>query len=172
MTRRLLVALVLVLTPMAVAAPAGAGGGGCHGPKTEDKGTVVELSLNCMKPTVLHVAPGHDVTWTNVDGWDHAVYGGDWGSDEMHEGDTFTHVFDDAGTYPYSCPLHPGMVGAVVVGDPPPAQAATVDESSSSALPTVPLAVGAGVIGLLAGRQARRRPKATSTTSGPSPQRP
>jgi len=25
-------------------------------------------------------------------------------------------TFDDAGTYPYMCPLHPGMIGAIVVG--------------------------------------------------------
>jgi hypothetical protein len=35
----------------------------------------------------------------------------------MREGGSVSYSFDEAGVYPYVCTWHPGMVGAVVVGD-------------------------------------------------------
>jgi plastocyanin len=64
----------------------------------------------------VEVPAGTEVTWT----WDgdnrHNVTGEPFSSDTQSEG-TFSHTFDDAGTYTYRCTLHPGMEGAVVVTD-------------------------------------------------------
>jgi outer membrane lipoprotein SlyB len=41
-----------------------------------------------------------------------------WGYfDRMFTGDGFTASFDGSGIYPFGCTYHPGMTGAVVVGD-------------------------------------------------------
>ncbi len=42
-----------------------------------------------------------------------------WGDPgiSLLQGDTVRYRFDEDGVYPYSCLLHPGMVGAIVVGD-------------------------------------------------------
>jgi plastocyanin len=101
-----------------------AGGGGCHQPATDGRSTTVDLESNCFVNAVVRIDVGETVTWTNRDSWMHSVtsagvnQAGGWGSfDEMQLGDTFSHQFDASGVYPYFCVFHPGMVGAVVVGD-------------------------------------------------------
>ena len=55
-------------------------------------------------------------------------------------------TFAAKGVYPYSCPLHPGMVGAIVVGGadaaavPPPAAAGGDSRAVGNAAPAVPAA--------------------------------
>lgn len=155
-------------------APAAAGGGGGCYEMTEGTGTAVELIDMCFTPSVLRVAPGTEVTWSNEDLMDHVVTGTGWGLDAMlAPGDRGSHRFVEAGAYPYTCHLHPGMNGVVLVGDAPAAPAATVDVSDAapvadtdpSAGGTSPL--GAGAVGAAAGLAAgvagarawpRRRP--------------
>jgi plastocyanin len=105
------------------AAPARAGGG-CHqgittGEADEDEAATVEMVDACFTPTTLQVAPGTEVTFVNRDaGITHNVGGHLWGHfDGMRLGDAFTATFDVAGTYPFACSYHPGMTGAVIVGD-------------------------------------------------------
>jgi hypothetical protein len=60
------------------------------------------------------------VTFTNYDEVDHVIVGAGsaWGSDGiMGRGDSFTARFERDGVYPFQCYLHPGMSGAVLVGD-------------------------------------------------------
>jgi hypothetical protein len=73
----------------------------------------------CFTATVTTVDPGQPVTFANTDlGITHNVGGNQWGHfDDMIEGDAFTVTFDDAGVYPFACNYHPGMTGAIVVGD-------------------------------------------------------
>lgn len=101
--------------------PASAGGGCLHGvPPSDGTGDTVRMIGNCFEATVLHVDPGTKVTWVNDDKYNHTVtgVGGTWGDFEALEwGDTVSHRFDGNGVYVYSCIIHPGMVGAVVVGD-------------------------------------------------------
>lgn len=96
-------------------------GGGCHIPPTIGRGDSVDIADLCFDATVLYVEPGTDVTWTNRDAMTHVVVGvGDsWGDPEisLSKGDTVRYRFDQDGVYPYSCLIHPGMVGAIVVGD-------------------------------------------------------
>lgn len=120
------IAMVAVLTASALAglpaAPAAAsGGGGCGRPTTEGTGSAVSISGFCFEPTILHTEPGTLVTFSNDDPTRHNVLGahGEWGSWEtMRLRGSVSHRFAEAGVYPYVCTWHPGMVGAVVVGDP------------------------------------------------------
>jgi hypothetical protein len=70
---------------------------------------------------VLYVEPGTEVTWTNLDSMTHNVVGvGDtWGDpgSSLQNGDDVSYRFEADGVYPYACWFHPGMVGAIVVGD-------------------------------------------------------
>lgn len=109
--------LSFVLLP-AVPAQAGAG---CHNPEIRDvAGTRVDLEDSCFVQTILRVKPGQAVTWTNRDPTEHAVagVGGAWGSySTFLLGKSVTYRFSRTGIYPYFCYVHPGMIGAVVVGD-------------------------------------------------------
>jgi plastocyanin len=57
------------------------------------------------------------VTWTNRDTVPHTVTGdsGAWDSGQIQPGATFSHAFDQPGTYAYHCSIHPFMHGMVVV---------------------------------------------------------
>jgi plastocyanin len=100
--------------------PALAGGGCFHTTPTDGTGSTVEIADFCFGPTVVHVKPGAEITWVNRDPAAHQVIGvgGAWGSfRELAPGSRVAFRFDGNGVYPYSCMIHPGMVGAVVVGD-------------------------------------------------------
>jgi plastocyanin len=122
MHRRRLTVLVPLLAVLAAtvlaAAPASAGGGGCHRPATEGGGDTLALAELCFSPTVLRVAPGSEVTIVNRDTVNHPLSrpGGEWAWDGLI-GDRTTVRLEQAGTYPFFCYAHPGMVGVVVVGD-------------------------------------------------------
>jgi plastocyanin len=122
MRRRRLPAVALLLAVLAATAltavPASAGGGGCHRPATEARGSTLALTELCFSPTVLRVEEGSQVTIVNRDPMAHPLArpGGEWGWDG-NVGGRATVRLDKAGTYPFFCFVHPGMVGVVVVGD-------------------------------------------------------
>ena len=97
---------------------ASAGGGGCHG-APENQGTGTEVTIkNCFSPTVLRVEPGTQVTFRNTDPYQHNVGGQSWAVPGYLNSSAKAEVtFAKAGTFPYACTLHPGMVGVVIVGD-------------------------------------------------------
>lgn len=75
-------------------------------------------------PNPINVNAGDSVTWTNSDNDIHSVTsGGDEGpsigqefdSGILGEGQSFTHRFENPGTYEYFCSIHPSMVGEVIV---------------------------------------------------------
>jgi len=116
-------AMVLIMVPVfslaAGVGPASAGGT-CHSAATAGRGVSVTVRGLCFGPTVLYVLPGTRVTWTNRDPVLHTVtgLGFRWGSgDSLGQGNSISYRFTAPGVYPYSCIIHPGMVGAVVVGD-------------------------------------------------------
>jgi len=125
--RRILVSIIvpgiLLLIAMTAIPVAVQAGGGCHGPDgsvyMEGEATVVRMDVCSFAPTVARVAVGTEVRFLNTANVDHMVTGrsGTWGSDMLRPGKEFSATFTTAGTYPFSCPLHPGMVGAIVVGD-------------------------------------------------------
>lgn len=164
-------------------------GGGCHmddgAGYTEGPATVVRMDVCSFEPTVIRVPVGTNVRFLNTAQNEHAVSGrrNTWGSgDIMAPGAEFSEQFTVAGIFPFSCPLHPGMVGAVIVGGAEQAAAPVSDVGAGPALaPTnvpagdqlgsavvVPAVVGGaaagGLIGLLFGLLvARRRPTAIPT---------
>ncbi len=93
-------------------------GGGCHEGVTQGGGDTIGLVDACFTPTILRVDPGATVTFVNKDPFAHNVTANGWGHfDNLRPGETFTASFDAPGTYPFACTIHPGMSGAIVVGD-------------------------------------------------------
>jgi plastocyanin len=147
MSRRVLflsATLGLLLAGSLASVPTALGGGGCHAELTGDSHgdgatSVVRMDVCSFEPTVARVPVGAEVTFLNTAGFDHVVLGRGqtWGrGDNLRPGESLVQRFGEAGVFPYSCPLHPGMVGAIVVGDantPPAAMGATVDEAGAPA---------------------------------------
>ena len=123
MTRRaLMLSLSIACCWGLLSAPAGAGGL-CHeAPRPFDARTqVVPIEDYCFTPVVVRIKPKQSITWINRDLDAHTVtgVGMSWGSleENLNHRDRVSYSFAVEGVYPYFCALHPGMVGAVVVGD-------------------------------------------------------
>ena len=96
---------------------ANAGGGGCH-KISQGEGDAVAIRDSCFTPAILHTDPGTNVTFVNQDPYPHNVAAPQWGwYDKLRKGDGFSAMFEREGVYPFACTYHPGMTGAVVVGD-------------------------------------------------------
>jgi plastocyanin len=83
----------------------------------ENAGAKVSIINFVFTPAEITIAPGESVTWTNDDGAPHGlVYkDGAKGTDLLLPGVSFSRQFDHAGTYDYSCAVHPYMIGRVIV---------------------------------------------------------
>ena len=142
-------------------------GGGCHsaGPQSAQAtaGTTVDMEGMCFLPGVLAVDPGTTVRFTNYDDVAHVVVGTGWGATApIAPGEAVEHRFPQAGTYAYSCYLHPGMNGAIVVGQaaaPPAAPAALAASSMTPGGVDVRLLGLAGLGGAAFGATAGHRLK-------------
>ncbi|HET6792492.1 MAG TPA: cupredoxin domain-containing protein [Actinomycetota bacterium] len=123
MRRGMLLCTIVVLAAVVGMPGVASAGGGCHGGVTQNDATgeedaTIEMVDACFTATVTTVDPGTPVTFVNMDEFVHNVGGNQWGHfDDLHEADTFRVSFDEAGTYPFACSYHPGMTGAIVVGD-------------------------------------------------------
>ena len=129
-----LVAAIVAITPSAfadhakvdVSVPAGSATLGC------------EETNSCFVPAEAIIDVGGEVTWKNDDTAAHTVTSGDLTKDPDNvgtefdsslfgPGKTFSQKFEEAGTFPYFCQVHPWMTGVVTV------QAETMEEEETYA---------------------------------------
>lgn len=76
--------------------------------------TDVVLRDDAFTPPVIAVEPGTTVTWRWDDGDEaHNIIGEGWGDDVPRATGTFSHTFDQPGSYVYQCTLHFRMTGRV-----------------------------------------------------------
>jgi plastocyanin len=81
----------------------------------------VEMKNIAFVPKELTVQAGTTVVWTNDDPFQHTVTSGTRGNptglfdQTVDAGQTFSYTFQDPGTYPYFCRIHPGMDGTITV---------------------------------------------------------
>ena len=70
-----------------------------------------------FEPSVITVEPGTKVTWVHKSSMPHTVSGqaDSMQSKTMYKGQSYTHTFDKAGSFDYTCDFHPSMKGTVVV---------------------------------------------------------
>jgi plastocyanin len=80
-------------------------------------GDSVEIADFAFDPAAIEVSVGGELTWTNTDSAAHSIAtaDGSFGSVTLDQGDEFTQVFAEAGTYAYFCGIHNAMTGSVVV---------------------------------------------------------
>jgi len=133
---RFLMVGAVAATALMVAGPSGQveAGGGCHGSaeaRLTDERTATVLASDCIFiPTVVRADTGEPVTWMNNDNFLHTFTGVAFSFGTYTEyslGQSATYSFEKPGVYPYFCALHPGMVGAVIVGDVSASAAGAVD---------------------------------------------
>ena len=91
----------------------GCGGGG---------GEPVEVKGFRFQPARVEIGAGESVVWTQTDNTIHTITSGSPGSPdgeidhrEFGQDETFSHVFEKAGTYEYFCSNHDSMTGTVTV---------------------------------------------------------
>jgi plastocyanin len=174
---KLVTVFLLAIAPVTGAGPARAwGGSGCLEGTTQGTGTTIRIVDACFTPTILHIRPGHVVTWVNSDPFVHNITANGWGHyGDLDPGVRFSATFERGGLYPFACTYHPGMSGVIVVGDGTgPGNGATVDLASIRQAVPVPEpqatervtvhsggwaapAAAALVLGVLAGMGTRRR---------------
>jgi plastocyanin len=176
--RRILIGAVVAAATVIPAGAASAGGYCAEGPFVDQAGDTVVMKQFCFAPTVLRVDPATTVTFVNRDVGGHTAGGvaGAFGDPhaDVAPGARVTHVFDEEGIFPYYCVYHPGMVGAIVVGEGGPAEVTAAGKPASgagtvevaerpaeagSAAPIAAaaagLAAGGGLFGLVALRRRR-----------------
>ncbi|MGH8870990.1 MAG: plastocyanin/azurin family copper-binding protein [Acidimicrobiia bacterium] len=73
--------------------------------------TIEDMRFNSDHVTI---EEGDTATWVWEDVMPHDVSGDGFKSEVQSEG-TFSHTFDEAGSYPYVCTLHSGMKGTVTI---------------------------------------------------------
>lgn len=85
-------------------------------PDTQVADTEVLITDMSFRPARLIVAVGDPVTWSWEDGdVPHDVTFDDGPASPLQDTGTWTRTFDEPGTYPYVCSIHPGMTGTVTV---------------------------------------------------------
>ena len=82
-----------------------------------------ETAEGCFVPSMVTIDVGGEVTWENNDTAAHTITSGTptggpdghFDSSLVMAGSTFSHTFDEAGSFDYFCMVHPWMAGLVIV---------------------------------------------------------
>jgi len=93
----------------------------------------------CFIPSPVTIPMGGTVTWENNDTAAHTATGGSategpsgvFDSSLIMAGSSFSHTFEDAGTFDYFCMVHPWMAGTLIVEDPAVAEAAAAEAAAA-----------------------------------------
>lgn len=82
-----------------------------------DIGAVVRALDNKYEPAKVEIKIGQAVRWEFVARDKHDVVSTDrsFVSELVPAGTSYTHIFDEAGEYSYTCSIHPEMLGVVSV---------------------------------------------------------
>ena len=100
-----------------------AAGGQEASPEAEDGGgdtaggEMVMIKDFAFAPETLEITAGTTVTWMNEDSAPHTATSSDgvFQSGKLDKGESFSHTFEEAGTFEYFCEYHPGMKATVTV---------------------------------------------------------
>ena len=100
-----------------------------------------ETADGCFIPSPVTIPMGGTITWDNNDTAAHTATGGSategpsgvFDSSLIMAGSSFSHTFEDAGSYDYFCMVHPWMSGLVIVEDTAAAEAEAAAEAAAAA---------------------------------------
>lgn len=85
---------------------------------SNSKTYIIDIEDRMYDQNIITIKVGDRITWSNKDSTGHTVTsdeGIELSSSKLSEGDTYSHTFDKAGTYPYHCIYHSSMHGTVIV---------------------------------------------------------
>jgi plastocyanin len=80
--------------------------------------TNIYIKNFAFSPSSMTIKKGSTVIWTNSDSAPHTVTsdsGTELSSDQLSNGQTYSHVFNSAGTFNYHCGIHASMKAEVIV---------------------------------------------------------
>lgn len=83
--------------------------------QSQPAAAAVAIQNFSFQPTPLTVSVGTTVTWTNKDSVNHQIKSASFNSSPLSQGQTYSFTFQTAGTYDYSCAIHPTMHGQIIV---------------------------------------------------------
>ncbi len=75
----------------------------------------VDIQNYAFNPATLTIPRGTTVVWNQKDSVTHTVSGTGFDSGDLSPGMTFSHTFNDTGTYNYGCSIHTYMKGTIIV---------------------------------------------------------
>lgn len=88
-------------------------------PATTPTPTIHNISIQnfAFNQKIINIKKGDTVVWTNKDSAPHTVTGNNNSpaSGTLNKNETFSFIFNTAGTFNYYCAFHPSMTGSVVV---------------------------------------------------------
>jgi plastocyanin len=117
MRRGKLIVWLSVVAALALAA-SGCSSDEADGLAANADGSTIAVRDYVFEPGALTVSIGETVTWVWEGQAAHNVIGEGFGSDDQSSG-TFRYTFEQPGTYAYTCTIHPGMEGEVIVAESP-----------------------------------------------------
>jgi plastocyanin len=108
--------LLVLISGAACQGPAASSTTATRGPDTSAKVDVNIVDFS-FQPGTTTIAAGITVVWHNNDAVTHTVNARDksFDSGSIAPGATYAFTFPKAGSFEYSCGLHPAMVGKVIV---------------------------------------------------------
>ena len=81
----------------------------------------IDIKSFSFDPKTIAITKGDTVVWTNMDAAPHTVTSdvgsakNELDSPTLAKGDTYSHTFNDLGTYAYHCTIHTAMKGKIIV---------------------------------------------------------
>ena len=123
MKKHLILAIVVIAGATVVIAGCTSSSNPSPGPVTSTASTStasqnsVAIQNYAFNPSTLTIQKGANVTWTNYDSVQHHVVSDSsaFSSPLLNKGDTYTHQFNNTGSFSYICSIHPYMKGTIVV---------------------------------------------------------
>ena len=77
----------------------------------------IDISGMAFSESTITISIGDIITWTNQDSAPHSATAdnGEFDSGALNNGESFTFIFNTAGTYTYHCSIHNGMTATIIV---------------------------------------------------------
>ena len=101
--------------------------------QTQSAANTVTIQNMAFNPSTLNVKVGTTVTWINKDSVTHDVVSdtGLFTSGNLTNGISYNYTFNQTGSFPYHCAIHPSMTGTIVVSTNAPTSTGSSNSNSS-----------------------------------------
>jgi len=82
---------------------------------SQNNTNTINIENFSFNPSTITIKKGAVITWTNNDSVPHKIKSATFNSEALNNGQSFSFTFNDAGTFKYSCAIHPSMTGEIIV---------------------------------------------------------